>query len=175
LSEEQLHWVKDLKEVRRGRISEAAEEFDGATFHSNEKPWSVECDIAMPCATQNELEQQDAEALIDNGLLAVCEGANMPTTSEASDTLRKNDVLHAPGKASNAGGVAVSGLEMSQNTVGRFWSRTEVDHQLKKIMDEIHQRCVEYGGENDRVNYVDGANIAGFKRVADALLAFGAV
>ena len=175
LTEEQLEFVIDLKEVRRGRISEFADEFKGVEFHKDKRPWGVKCDIAMPCATQNELEKDGAKTLIDNGVMAVCEGANMPTTAEASELFQKNEILHAPGKASNAGGVAVSGLEQSQNAMRISWSREEVDERLKDIMKEIHSRCTEYGEKNGRVNYVDGANIAGFQKVADAMLSYGVV
>ena len=176
LSDEQLKFVHDLKENRRGRISEMADEYDGIEFHKGARPWSVKCDIAMPCATQNELEGEDAKSLVDNGVLAVCEGANMPTTADAAEHFRKHDVLHAPGKASNAGGVAVSGLEQSQNAMRISWSREEVDQRLQKIMTDLHKRCIEFGeGKSGRVNYVDGANIAGFKKVADAMLAYGVV
>lgn len=173
LSLEQLQEVKRLKEVERGRISEFAEAHDGVDFHENRKPWGVPCDIAIPCATQNELGAGDAHMLVENGVMAVCEGANMPTTHDAAKLLRENGVLHAPGKASNAGGVAVSGLEQSQNAMRISWSRDEVDKQLRKIMHDIHGRCVEYGKKNGRVDYVDGANIAGFKKVADAMQAYG--
>jgi glutamate dehydrogenase (NADP+) len=129
----------------------------------------------MPCATQNELDHEDAQTLIKNGVIAVCEGANMPTTAEAIKAFRENGVLHAPGKASNAGGVAVSGLEQSQNAMRISWKRNEVDLRLKAIMQDIHDRCVEEGVKDGRVNYVDGANIAGFKKVATAMLAYGAI
>jgi glutamate dehydrogenase (NADP+) len=175
LTPEQFRFVKELKEERRGRISEVAGSFDEVVFHEKSTPWAVSCDIAMPCATQNELSAADAETLIDNGLIAVCEGANMPTTAAAADLLRARNVLHAPGKASNAGGVAVSGLEQSQNAMRISWSREEVDDRLQTIMREIHSRCVEHGGDGDRVSYVDGANIAGFKKVAEAMLAYGVV
>ncbi len=173
LTEEQLECVKDLKQNRQGRISEFAEKHEGVEFHEGAGPWQVKCDIALPCATQNELQKGDANALIENGVLAVCEGANMPVTADAARLLADSNILHAPGKASNAGGVAVSGLELSQNAMRISWSHDEVDSRLKKIMSEIHARCVEYGRSNDRVNYVRGANIAGFKKVADAMLAYG--
>ena len=176
LHEEHLEFVHQLKEHHRGRISEMAEKFDGVTFHKEARPWGVKCDIAMPCATQNELEAEGAKSLIDNGVMAICEGANMPVSAEAAHLFRKHDVLHAPGKASNAGGVAVSGLELSQNAIRISWSREEVDRRLKEIMQDIHTRCVEHGEQdNRRVNYVDGANISGFQKVAEAMLAYGVV
>ena len=176
LTHEQLDYVHQLKEVQRGRISEMADQFDGIEYRDDAKPWSLECDIAMPCATQNELDGDDAKQLIDHGVLAVCEGSNMPTTKEAADLLHDNHILHAPGKASNAGGVATSGLEQSQNAMRISWSREEVDKRLKQIMKEIHDRCVENGHrDNSHINYVDGANIGGFKKVADALLGYGVV
>lgn len=175
LTKEQLEFVKDLKEKRRGRLSEFADRFEGVEYHDGARPWGVACDVAMPCATQNELDQSDADTLIDNGVLAVCEGANMPLTAAAGERFKRHGVLHAPGKASNAGGVAVSGLEQSQNAMRISWSRDEVDHRLRGIMSDIHHRCVEHGERNGRVNYVDGANIAGFKKVADALFAYGVV
>jgi len=175
LSQEQLDFVKDLKENRRGRIADFAEQFDDISFHADAKPWTVPCDIAMPCATQNELGTEDAKTLIKNGIMAICEGANMPITNEASNLFQEQEILHAPGKASNAGGVAVSGLEQSQNAMRISWSPEEVDDRLRKIMSDIHARCVEYGEQNGHVNYVSGANIAGFKKVADAMLAYGVV
>jgi len=175
LNEEQLAFVHELKEQRRGRVSELADRFDGVTFHADARPWGVACDVAMPCATQNELEVEGAKTLIDNGVRGVCEGANMPTTNEAADLFRAAKVLHAPGKASNAGGVAVSGLEQSQNAMRISWSREEVDERLQKIMRDIHERCVEHGQRDGRVDYIDGANIAGFQKVAEAMLAYGVV
>lgn len=175
LTEPQWEFLKELKEVRRGRISELADTFDGIQFHAGVQPWGVDCDVAMPCATQNELDAEDAQTLINNGVLAICEGANMPTTPEAVERFRAHDVLHAPGKASNAGGVAVSGLEQSQNAMRISWSRDEVDERLQKIMREIHDRCVKHGKRNGRVNYIDGANIGGFQKVAEAMLAYGVV
>jgi glutamate dehydrogenase/leucine dehydrogenase len=175
LTPEQLQFVHRLKEVDRGRISEMAEKFDNVTFHADASPWGLPCDIAMPCATQNELDGDAARQLIKNGVLAVCEGANMPTTAEAATLFRENRILHAPGKASNAGGVAVSGLEQSQNSMRLSWSHEEVDQRLQEIMRQIHDRCVKHGSQDGRVNYVDGANIAGFKKVADALLGYGVV
>ena len=174
LNEEHIEFAHDLKETKRGRVSEMADKFDGIEFHKDARPWGVKCDVAMPCATQNELEAEDAKSLIDNGVMSVCEGANMPTTAAAAHLFREKGVLHAPGKASNAGGVAVSGLEQSQNSMRISWSRQEVDERLKNIMKDIHSRCVEFGkGDDEKVNYVDGANIAGFEKVAEAMLAYG--
>jgi glutamate dehydrogenase (NADP+) len=176
LSREQLEFVHDLKENRRGRISEMADRFAGVHFHRDAKPWGVKCDVAVPCATENELDENDANSLVKHGVLAVCEGANMPTTNEAMTVFRDAGVLHAPGKASNAGGVAVSGLEQSQNSMRISWTHEEVDERLKKIMQDVHNRCASHGeGEKGRVNYVDGANISGFKKVAEAMLAYGVV
>ena len=173
LKPEQLDAVKALKLERRGRLAELAEAFEGLEHHPQARPWAVPCDIAMPCATQNELDEDDARRLVDNGLQAVCEGANMPVTAGAREVLTAHEVLHAPGKASNAGGVAVSGLELSQNVMRVSWSREEVDSRLHDIMKEIHDKCVEHGRDGDTVNYADGANIAGFRKVADAMLSYG--
>ena len=178
IDEEKLTWVKDLKEVRRGRIAEYVERFPGATFHEGERPWSVPCDVAIPCATQNELDGDDARALVDNGCIAVVEGANMPTNLDGVHVFKAARTLFGPGKAANAGGVAVSGLEMSQNSARISWSEDEVQRLLVDVMAGIHERCVEYGrvDDDDRyVDYVRGANIAGFVKVADAMLAFGVV
>ncbi|MYG80830.1 MAG: glutamate dehydrogenase, partial [Gemmatimonadetes bacterium] len=171
----QLAFVKELKEGRRGRIRELADRYAGVEFHRGSRPWAVECEIAMPCATQNELDLEDAKSLLGNGVMAVCEGANMPLTADAMHLHAAREVLHAPGKASNAGGVAVSGLEQAQNSMRISWSREEVDGRLQTIMSEIHRQCVRHGEGKSRVNYVDGANIAGFKKVADAMLAYGVV
>ena len=173
LSEEQLESIIDLKLNKRGRLSEYAEKDKSVEFHEGASPWKIKCDIAMPCATQNELQKEDAKALIDNGVMAVCEGANMPITAEAAKLFFDNDILHAPGKASNAGGLSFSGLDLSQNVMRISWSHDEVDSRLKNIMAQIHSRCVEHGKNNGRVNYIDGANIAGFKKVADAMMAYG--
>jgi len=174
LSEEQWEEVRALKEEQRGRLSEFKS--SGVQYHADQRPWGVECDIAMPCATQNELEEDCARSLVSNGVIAVCEGANMPTTYDAIEVFREHQVLHAPGKASNAGGVAVSGLEQSQNAMRISWSPEEVDQRLKDIMKNIHRRCVEEGTtESGRVDYIDGSNIGGFKKVAEAMLAYGAV
>lgn len=180
IDEEKLAWVKDLKENRRGRISEYADEFKSAEYHDGKKPWGVACDIAFPSATQNEISADDAQALVDNGVQAVAEGANMPTEEKGAEIFREAGILYAPSKAANAGGVAVSGLEQSQNALRLSWDREEVDRRLKEIMRDIHEKCVEYATESDgnggkRVDYVRGANIAGFKKVADAMLAYGAV
>lgn len=176
IDEEKLQWVMDLKNNRRGRISEYAEKFSGATYHEGETPWTVPCDIALPCATQNELDGKDAESLIKNGCICVAEGANMPSTPEAIHAFNDAKILFAPGKASNAGGVATSGLEMSQNSLRISWTREEVDQRLRGIMEDIHDSCIEYGMESDGYcNYVKGANIAGFVKVADAMLAQGVI
>lgn len=170
---EKLEWVKELKEVHRGRISEYAKRFD-AEFHANRQPWIVECQAAFPSATQNELDKADAEALVASGCLAVGEGANMPSTMEATRVFLEAGTLFAPGKAANAGGVAVSGLEQSQNAQRLFWTRDEVDLRLQGIVKTIHDKCVEQGRlANGRINYVQGANRAGFLKVADAMLAQG--
>ena len=172
---EKLSHIMDIKNVQRGRIKHYIERYPNAEFHANKTPWEVPCDVALPCATQNELHLEDAELLIKGGCICVGEGANMPTTPEAIHVFTENKVLFAPGKASNAGGVAVSGLEMAQNSLRYNWTREEVDNRLKNIMSEIHQSCVEYGQEEGYVNYVKGANIAGFVKVADAMLAQGVV
>lgn len=173
---DKLAFIMNLKNVKRGRISEYVDTYSSATYHEGERPWSVNCDIALPCATQNELNGDEAKQLINNKVIAVAEGANMPTTPEAIEALQKAKVLFSPGKASNAGGVATSGLEMSQNSLRLSWTREEVDEKLKKIMDDIHASCVEYGkGEDGYVDYVKGANVAGFVKIADAMLAQGVV
>jgi len=175
LSQEQLEFVMELKNVRRGRIHEAAEAFDNIEFHAG-TPWGVPCDVALPCATQNELKGEDAQLLVKNGLHALGEGANMPCTPEAVEIFQKNGVLFSPGKASNAGGVATSGLEMSQNSLRMSWTREEVDGHLQRIMKDIHAACVKYGTKEDgTVDYVGGANIAGFVKVADAMMDQGVV
>tara|TARA_B100000767_G_scaffold275174_1_gene310817 strand:- start:397 stop:1737 length:1341 start_codon:yes stop_codon:yes gene_type:complete len=172
---EKLNHIMHIKNVQRDRIQKYLERYPNAEFHSKKTPWKIPCDVAIPCATQNELHLKDAETLIKNGCVCVGEGANMPTTPEAIQALTENKVLFAPGKASNAGGVAVSGLEMAQNSLRYNWTREEVDTRLKNIMSEIHQSCVEFGQEEGYVNYVKGANIAGFVKVADAMLAQGVV
>lgn len=174
LSEEQWLALLELKNVRRGRISELASAH-GLEFRAGQLPWSLACDIALPCATQNELDAEAARTLLRNGCVCVAEGANMPTTLEAVDIFIEAGILFAPGKASNAGGVAVSGLEMSQNAMRLLWTAGEVDSKLHAIMQSIHHACVHYGEDNGQVNYVKGANIAGFVKVADAMLAQGVV
>ena len=163
-----------LKNVKRGRIKEYADRFN-CEFFKGQRPWAVKCDIALPCATQNELDGSEAKTLIDNGCICVSEGANMPSTPEAIEVFQAAKILFAPGKASNAGGVATSGLEMSQNSIRMNWTREEVDEQLKRIMKDIHTSCVTYGLDGDFVDYVKGANIAGFVKVADAMLDQGVV
>jgi glutamate dehydrogenase (NADP+) len=165
----------DLKNNKRGRISEYIKKYSTAKFLKNKTPWEIPCDIALPCATQNELNEQDASYLIKNGCICVSEGANMPCTPEAIKIFKSNKILYAPGKASNAGGVAVSGLEMAQNSLRYSWSREEVDSKLKEIMKDIHNSCLIHGQEKNYVNYEKGANIAGFIKVADAMLAQGVV
>ena len=173
IDHEKLEFVKWLKNEKRGRISEYAEKFK-CQYHPNQRPWGVPCDIALPSATQNELDGEDAQTLVKNGCQCVSEGANMPCTPEAIEVFRQAKILYAPGKAANAGGVAVSGLEMSQNAQHTSWTREEVDHRLKGIMRNIHETCCRYGAKSDgTVDYVDGANIGGFVRVADAMLAQG--
>ena len=171
-----LVWIMDLKNNRRGRIKEYAAEFDGVSFHENEKPWSIKVDVALPCATQNELNEEQAKQLVDNGCMAVAEGANMPCTPEAIALFQSRKVLFSPGKASNAGGVATSGLEMSQNSLRFNWTRDEVDQKLHNIMLDIHKQCVNFGKQEDGyIDYVKGANIAGFVKVADAMIDQGVV
>jgi glutamate dehydrogenase (NADP+) len=173
---EKIQWVKDHKTRRRGRISDYVDAFPTAAFHDGKTPWGVPCDVALPCATQNELHGDDAKTLVDNGCVAVSEGANMPTDLDGVHAFKTARILYAPGKAANAGGVAVSGLEMSQNSERRPWKEEQVQQLLLDIMEGIHARCVEYGRvSDDYVDYVKGANIAGFKKVADAMLAYGVV
>lgn len=171
-----LKYIMDLKNTKRGRISEYAAEFSSATFIEGARPWDIAVDVALPCATQNELSGAEAKTLLQNGVVCVAEGANMPSTPEAIEAFQNAGILFAPGKASNAGGVATSGLEMSQNSMRYNWSREEVDAKLHNIMKSIHEQCVKYGtGEDGKVNYVRGANIAGFVKVADAMLDQGLV
>ena len=171
-----LSWIMDLKNNRRGRIMEYASEFDGVSFHENEKPWSIKVDVALPCATQNELNEEQAKQLVENGCMAVAEGANMPCTPEAIAMFQSRRVLFSPGKASNAGGVATSGLEMSQNSLRFNWTSEEVDQKLHNIMLDIHKQCVNFGTQEDGyIDYVKGANIAGFVKVADAMIDQGIV
>ena len=175
IDQEKIDWVKVHKTRRRGRISDYAEEYKGATYHAGQRPWGVACDVALPCATQNELLGADARTLVANGCIAVSEGANMPTDLEGVHVFKEAKLLYAPGKASNAGGVAVSGLEMSQNSARISWKEEQLQQLLKDIMLGIHESCREYGQRGDYIDYVKGANIAGFKKVADAMLAFGVV
>ncbi|MFN3767512.1 MAG: NADP-specific glutamate dehydrogenase [Ectopseudomonas guguanensis] len=174
LSDEQWLHLMDLKNVRRGRLREMAEHY-GLQFLAGQRPWNLPCDIALPCATQNELDGDNARTLLKNGCICVAEGANMPSTLEAVELFVEAGICYAPGKASNAGGVATSGLEMSQNAMRLHWSAGEVDERLHGIMQNIHQACVHHGEEKGRINYVKGANIAGFVKVADAMLAQGVV
>jgi glutamate dehydrogenase (NADP+) len=172
ITTEKLDYVLDLKNVRRGRISEYAEAFKSASFHEG-RPWSIPCDLAFPCATQNEINRDDAEALIKNGCIGVSEGANMPTDLDGINVFQEAGILYAPSKAANAGGVAVSGLEMSQNSARISWGESELEKLLQTTMLTIHGSCVEYGEKDGRVDYLAGANIAGFIKVADAMLSFG--
>ena len=173
IDREKLEWIMDLKNNRRGRIKEYADEFN-AIYVEGKRPWQVEGELALPCATQNELLSEDARQLVNNGCMAVVEGANMPTSDDAVDLLKNNEVLFAPGKAANAGGVATSGLEMSQNAMHTTWTREQVDNRLRNIMTSIHDLCVQYGeSDSHNADYVKGANIAGFVKVADSLMAQG--
>jgi len=173
---DKLAFVMELKNNKRGRIKEYIEKYPKAKFFAGERPWGVKCDVAMPCATQNEVNGDQAKTLLSNGCYVISEGANMPSTPEAVHAFQKAKILYAPGKASNAGGVATSGLEMSQNSLRINWSREEVDEKLKKIMIDIHDSCIKFGrSENGYIDYVRGANIAGFVKVADAMLAQGVV
>ncbi|MDD4954498.1 MAG: NADP-specific glutamate dehydrogenase [Candidatus Omnitrophica bacterium] len=174
IDEKELKCVMSLKNDRRGRIKECAKEFN-CKYFENERPWNIKCDIAFPSATQNEIDEADAKALVKNGCMAIGEGANMPSTPEAIKVFQKSKILYAPGKASNAGGVATSGLEMSQNSMRLSWSREEVDNKLHGIMIAIHEQCAKYGKEGKYIDYVKGANVAGFVKVADAMLAQGHV
>ncbi len=170
-----LDYVMDLKNNRRGRIKEYVKQYPNAVYLEEQRPWSVECEVAMPCATQNEINAKEARMLIDNGCYCVAEGANMPSEPEAIETYLEAGILFGPGKAANAGGVAVSGLEMTQNSMRLAWTRKEVDKRLHAIMKEIHQTCVRYGKEGDFINYVNGANVGGFIKVAEAMLDQGVV
>ena len=172
---DKLAFVMDMKNTKRERINKYADTYPRASFHAGERPWAVPCDVALPCATQNELDENDAKQLAANGCFCVSEGANMPSTPQAIKVFHANKMLYAPGKASNAGGVAVSGLEMAQNSLRYNWTREEVDERLQAIMSDIHNSCVAYGQNGDHVNYEKGANIAGFVKVADAMLAQGVV
>lgn len=176
IDEEKLAFVMKLKNIKRGRISEYVAEYPKAQFFEGKRPWGVPCDIAMPCAIQNELNEEDAKTLLSNGCYVISEGANMPCTPDAVEAFQAAEILYAPGKASNAGGVATSGLEMSQNSLRITWTREEVNEKLKIIMNEIHNSCIKYGKREDGyIDYVKGANIAGFVKVADAMLAQGVV
>ncbi|MEE2605287.1 MAG: NADP-specific glutamate dehydrogenase [Bacteroidota bacterium] len=175
IDEEKLSFIMDLKNVKRGRISEYVKKYPKAKFEKGKRPWSLKCDVALPCATQNEVSESDAKLLIKNGCKCVAEGANMPCEPGAVKQFKLNKILYAPGKASNAGGVAVSGLEMAQNSLRYSWTREEVDQKLKEIMINIHKSCLEYGKEKDFVDYNKGANISSFIKVADAMLAQGVV
>ncbi len=176
IDEDKLQFIMTLKNEKRGRISEYVEEYPSAKYYEGETPWGLKCDLAFPCATQNELQKEDAEKLVENGCICVGEGANMPCTADAIEVFHKAKILFSPGKASNAGGVATSGLEMSQNSMRYGWTAGEVDKKLHEIMNNIHERCVEFGKDEDGyVDYVKGANIAGFVKVADAMIAQGVV
>jgi len=175
-TEEKIAFVKQLKNVRRERIKEYIKQYPGAKYFENERPWSIKCDIAMPCATQNELDENDAKKLLANGCYCVVEGANMPTTPEAIALFQGAKILYSPGKASNAGGVATSGLEMTQNSIRQHWTSEEVDQHLHRIMSDTHDACLKYGTEEDGyINYVKGANVAGFIKVANAMVDQGLV
>ncbi|MFR9503123.1 MAG: NADP-specific glutamate dehydrogenase [Rikenellaceae bacterium] len=176
ITTEKLEFVMDLKNVTRGRIKEYVKEYPSAQYFQGERPWGIKCDIALPCATQNELNEEEAKALVKNGCICVAEGANMPSTPEAISVFQGAKILYAPGKASNAGGVATSGLEMTQNSIRLKWSPEEVDEKLKSIMSDIHSVCVEYGASEDGyIDYVKGANIGGFIKIANAMLDQGLV
>lgn len=176
ITTEKLQWIMDLKNVRRGRIKEYVDEFKGARYLEGKRPWGVPCQVAIPAATQNELELEDAKTLVNNGVMVVAEAANMPSTPDAVDVFLRHKILYAPGKAANAGGVATSGLEMSQNALHLNWTREEVEARLQMIMKSIHHACVTHGKEEDgTINYVKGANIAGFVKVADAMIDQGIV
>ena len=172
IDEDKLAWVIDLKTNRRGRIDEYADKF-GCDYYPGENPWGIKCDLAFPCATQNELHTEDAKILVENRCMAVAEGANMPTTAEAIEVLHDGGVIFGPGKASNAGGVAVSGLEMTQNSIRLAWTAEDLEERLRNIMSAIHRQCLAHADDDGRTNYVKGANIAGFVKVADAMLAYG--
>ena len=175
IDKDKLAWIMDLKNNRRGRIKEYVEKYPGASFLEGSRPWSVKCDVALPCATENEVNGEDAKTLIDNGCFCVAEGANMPSDPDAINQYLEAGILYGPGKAANAGGVAVSGLEMTQNSMRLSWTRAEVDERLQMIMHEIHRTCVKHGKDGDFINYIDGANVAGFIKVADAMLDQGVV
>jgi glutamate dehydrogenase/leucine dehydrogenase len=174
IDREKLDYIMELKNVKRGRIKEYADKYK-VEYLEGKRPWSVKCDVALPSATQNEIDGKDAKALINNGCICVSEGANMPCTPEAIEVYMNAKILYGLGKAANAGGVSTSGLEMSQNSLRLSWTREEVDERLKGIMKAIHEQCVEYGKEGDYINYVNGANIAGFIKVADSMIDHGVV
>jgi glutamate dehydrogenase (NADP+) len=174
ITKEKLAFVMELKNIKRGRIQEYADKY-GVEYVAGKRPWFVKCDVAMPCATQNEVNEEEAKALMANGCFVVSEGANMPSSPEAIEVYQKNKILYGLGKAANAGGVATSGLEMSQNSLRLSWTREEVDARLHQIMKDIHSTCVKYGKEGDYIDYVKGANIGGFVKVADSMLAQGVV
>jgi glutamate dehydrogenase (NADP+) len=175
IDSDKLKFIMDLKNVRRGRIKEYAEKY-GVEYFEGKRPWMIKCDIAMPCATQNEINGEEARLLVKNGCKCVSEGSNMPSTIEAVEVFLNAQILYGPGKAANAGGVATSGLEMTQNSMRLPWSREEVDEKLHTIMRNIHKTCVKYGTKEDGfINYVDGANIGGFVKVANAMIAQGVV
>ena len=175
LDHDLLEFIRELKEERRGRIAEVADRFDHVSFHKGQRPWGVPVDVAMPCATENEISGEDAQTLVNNGVRAVCEGANMPTDWNGMRAFLDAGILYGPAKAANAGGVAVSGLEQSQNALRLSWSAHEVDSRLQTIMHDIHETCLRHGSESSGVNYVKGANIGGFLKIADAMLAYGIV
>ena len=174
LDHEKIDYLIDLKLKKRGSLSDYPESF-GAVFHKNRTPWGIACDLAFPCATQNELTAEDVRKLAKHGCIAIAEGANMPVTTEGQKAIGEAGILYAPGKAANAGGVAVSGLEMSQNASHIYWSEEEMDRRLENIMSRIHAQCVNYGGRGKKTDYVKGANVAGFIKVADAMLAYGVI
>ncbi|NNF04796.1 MAG: NADP-specific glutamate dehydrogenase, partial [Rhodothermales bacterium] len=174
MKREHLDYVMELKNERRGRISEFADEF-GLEYLEGKRPWAIPCQIAFPSAPQNELDKNDARTLLENGCIAVCEGAHMPTTLDAVHLLEEAKILFGPAKAANAGGVAISGLEMTQNSMRLSWTREEVDNKLKNIMESIHDKCVQYGENGEWIDYLKGANTAGFVKVADAMMAYGVV
>jgi glutamate dehydrogenase/leucine dehydrogenase len=169
IDSDKLEFVMELKNIKRGRIKEYADKY-GVEYWEGERPWKVKCDVALPCATQNEVNGEEAKMLVKNGCICVAEGANMPSNPDAINVFLENKILFGPGKAANAGGVAVSGLEMSQNSMRLSWSREEVDQRLNNIMKSIHSACATYGKDGDFINYVKGANVAGFIKIADAML-----
>ena len=175
ITPEKLAYVMELKNIKRGRIKEYADKYGCEFVGNGARPWAVKCQVALPCATQNEINGEEANILVKNGCICVSEGANMPSTPEAIEVYINNKILYGPGKAANAGGVATSGLEMSQNSLRLSWTREEVDERLHNIMINIHKTCVKYGKEGSFVNYVKGANIGGFVKVAEAMMAQGLV